>query len=331
MKAGCRKAMWTVGGFVAASTALLAALNTRMAKLARDPGPAIDAPRDEYAWDGGRVSYYRAGAGHPVLLLHSHNAAGSAYEMRHIFQSMAQDYQVFAPDLPGYGSSERRARTYSWNTYVRFLHDFVHDVIQAPAAVVASSLSATHAIMAVREDAHSFTHLVAISPTGLTSSTVEPPGVVRSLGNLLSLPVWGQAVYNGIASRSYITRFLQSRVYNNPWHVTHEMVDHAWHSAHQAHARHAPSGFLNGALWTDARVAYEDIRRPLLLIWGENDRLNPYERSARSLARNPDARVEILPNVGAAPYDEQTTEFYRIVASFLTESGAPPVKRGNGK
>src|SRR5688500_10817894 len=71
--------------------------------------PALDASRRTILnARAGCVSCYEdtSGSGTPVLLLHSINAAASAYEMRPLFEALRGERPVFAPDLPGFGLSE---------------------------------------------------------------------------------------------------------------------------------------------------------------------------------------------------------------------------------
>ena len=63
----------------------------------------------------------------PLLLIHSINAAASAYEMKPLYDRYRQQRPVFAPDLPGYGFSERSRRCYDPR--------LMTDAILAPCAV----------------------------------------------------------------------------------------------------------------------------------------------------------------------------------------------------
>ena len=67
---------------------------------------ALDADRREIDGRSGRLSLYVAGEGPPLLLLHSINAAGSAYEVRPAFEHARPTHRVYAPDLPGYRLSK---------------------------------------------------------------------------------------------------------------------------------------------------------------------------------------------------------------------------------
>src|SRR5262245_27835998 len=72
------------------------------------------APREHETRFGWMV-YYAAGSedAPPLLLIHGHNAAASAYEWRKQFWPLADRYRVFAPDLLGYGLSDRPALEYT--------------------------------------------------------------------------------------------------------------------------------------------------------------------------------------------------------------------------
>ncbi len=75
----------------------------------------------------GRLTYYAAGPrsrkanGRRLLLIHSINAAGSAYEIKPLYEHYRQSRTVYALELPGFGHSERCKRKYS----VRMMTDAI--------------------------------------------------------------------------------------------------------------------------------------------------------------------------------------------------------------
>jgi pimeloyl-ACP methyl ester carboxylesterase len=71
---------------------------------------ALNGERRESFGRAGRVSFYVAGQGAPLLLVHSINAAGSAYEVKPIFDALVGGRRVYAADLPGFGFSDRSKR-----------------------------------------------------------------------------------------------------------------------------------------------------------------------------------------------------------------------------
>ena len=92
--------------------------------------PALQADIRESNARAGRLSYYVAGDGPPLLLLHSINAAGSAFEVKPIFDHFRRSHTVYVPDLPGFGFSDRSDRRYTPQLYVDAIFDML-DVIAA--------------------------------------------------------------------------------------------------------------------------------------------------------------------------------------------------------
>jgi 3-oxoadipate enol-lactonase len=54
--------------------------------------------------NGRRLHYLEAGAGAPLLMLHTGGA--SAYEFKHVIEPLAKQWRVIAWDMPGHGDSE---------------------------------------------------------------------------------------------------------------------------------------------------------------------------------------------------------------------------------
>jgi len=86
-----------------------AATDTLLRNKAGDLPPALDGLQRTYRWRGMDVAYTEAGdADDPdLVLLHGLNAAGSSGEWREVFDVLSEEYHVVAPDLPGYGRSDR--------------------------------------------------------------------------------------------------------------------------------------------------------------------------------------------------------------------------------
>ena len=72
--------------------------------------------------DGLRTHYLKAGEGNaPVLLLHGGGYDSASLSYKHAIGSISRHHQVFAPDWPGYGQSDKPEIEYSTEYYVGFL------------------------------------------------------------------------------------------------------------------------------------------------------------------------------------------------------------------
>src|SRR5438045_4031871 len=94
---------------VAGAVAALAGLNRYIDMQAGPLPEQLPAAPQDYESRFGRVVYYAEGAedAPPLVLIHGHNAAASAHEWRKQFGLLAARYRVLAPDLLGYGLSDR--------------------------------------------------------------------------------------------------------------------------------------------------------------------------------------------------------------------------------
>ena len=89
--------------------------------------PALDGERIQISSRVGGLSYYKAGSGPPLLLIHSVNAAASAAEVRPLHAHYSATRTVFSVDLPGFGFSERSDRAYTPALMTEALQDKINN------------------------------------------------------------------------------------------------------------------------------------------------------------------------------------------------------------
>jgi pimeloyl-ACP methyl ester carboxylesterase len=242
--------------------------------------PAIDARRERFLGQRARfMSYYfdRSAAGRPLVLIHSINAAASAYEMRPIFEHYRKSRPVYALELPGFGFSERSDREYSYTLYKDAIIDFLTAALDEPADVITLSLSGEFAARAALEHPGLFHTLTMISPSGFTarenkvaSQQASESQASNTFYNLFANPLWSQAFYDLIATKKSIHYFLQQSFEGK---VDAGLEAYSYASSHQPGARYAPLYFVSGKLFTpDIRESvYEKLMLPVLVIYDKDN------------------------------------------------------------
>ena len=280
--------------------------------------PQLPVEPQIWSWRYGDVAIYEAGdpSNPPLLLLHGHNASASAYEMREPFARLSERYHVYAPDLLGYGLSDRPNIEYTPQLYIEFIEEILREVVQRPATVIASSLTSAHAIEAAQINPEWITALVLICPTGL-KSLLRQSASGSAIETLLKLPILGQAFYNGIASRLSIRYFLEAQTYFDATKVTDNMVEDYYRRSHAPGAKYAPTGFVSGKLYWDASEAWSRLEQPVLIVWGSEAKFTPVTDAATFLATNPAAELEEISASGILPHDEQPEQFATVVEDWL--------------
>ncbi len=238
---------------------------------------AMDAPRERFLGTRNSrfMNYYAdtSAAGRPLVLIHSINAAASAYEMRPLFDHYRGSRPVYALELPGFGFSERSDRSYSYRLYTDAVLDFLADIVQQPADVVALSLGSEFAARAALEEQGWVHSLALISPSGFTmrenkggSQRASENQFSDFLYNALASPLWSQAFYDLLATRVSIHYFLQQSFEGE---VDEGLAYYGYASAHQPGARYAPLYFVSGKLFSPniREEVYQRLTQPVLVIY----------------------------------------------------------------
>lgn len=259
--------------------------------------PAVAAPRKSFLSPrAGQLSYYvdESGSGVPLLLVHSINAAPSAHEMRPLFELYRGKRPVYALDLPGFGASDRKKRTYTPQLFVDAILDTIRMEIRAQVDVIALSLGCEFAAAAALAAPDWVRSLVLISPTGLGKTIQVPEDLIYGT---FSFPVWSQPVFDLLTSHSSIRLFTGQSFVGDP---PGDFLDYAYATAHQPGARYAPLYFLSGQLFRqDVRTAvYEQLPCPTLVLYDRDPNVS-FERLDDVLVANPRWQaVRVAPSLG---------------------------------
>lgn len=268
-----------------------------------------------FTWRGHQVATYTAGAGDPLLLVHSINAAASAFEMRGPFLGLQDRFEVHALDLLGYGRSDRPARRYIATDYISIIEQNL-TAIGRPTSLIASSLGAAYAIAAAARRPELVRSLVLVCPTGI-SQLAQPPGpIAMAAYNLLRGPI-GRLLFQALTSRIGTRYFLKQQAYAQSASITDAVVDAFYRTSHQPGALYAPICFLTGLLNCDIAADFTRLNLPILLVWGRQAGTTPLSKSKEFLARNRCARLAVIDNASLMAQDEHPEQFNALVRDFV--------------
>ncbi|NEU57225.1 alpha/beta fold hydrolase [Halorussus sp. MSC15.2] len=290
---------------------------------AGDLEPALDGRQRTYRWRGFDVAYTEAGDPEDpdLLLLHGVHAAASNKEFDQIFDQLAKTHHVVAPDLPGFGRSDRPPLTYSAALYTAFVTDFAEDVTE-DAACVATSLSGAYATLA-QHQSDVFSRLVLVAPTADTGSR-------RTwLRSLFRSPVVGQGLFNILTSKRSLHFFDNREAYSTEASYTERDVDYQWQTSHQPGARFAPASFVSGYLDPDVDLGEElaGLDVPVTIVWGRDATVSPLEEG-EALAERADAKLVVFDDAKLLPHAEHPGPFLDVLLDELTEE---EVETGPGR
>ncbi len=286
--------------------------------------PAVDAERRIFnSPRAGRLSYYvdKKGTGRPLVLIHSINAAPSAYELKPLFDFYQGKRPVYALDLPGFGFSDRSERPYSVELYVDAIIDFLLSQVGEAADVIGLSLGCEFSAYAAYARPDLVRTLTLISPSGFGFS--RSPGrndvadfqaIGKRLHKVVAFPLWSQAIFDLLTSKPSIRYYLGQSFVGDPPQL---FLDYAYATSHQPGARHAPLYFLSGQLFTaDVLTAvYANVTRPGLILYDRDPNVS-FGRLPDLLALNERWQaVHLTPSMGV-PHWELLPETTAVLERF---------------
>lgn len=300
-----------------------------------------------YRWKRGYIYYKVAGGSDtpPMLLIHTPELAGSAYEMLDILAPLAERYRVYAPDLLGFGLSDRPDISYTADLYTELLHDFLVDVIKAPATIVASRLACNYAISIAANSPELCSRLVLLSPTALYGYQTGAFGLPAVLPNVLParivIPRRLQALLYpllvtltrqaGRLRNGQASRLLEAPASNT---TSNPPPDYTYATTHQFGAEHAPMDWLAGHLASNVSDEMQKVRQPTLLIWGTGEL--HYARQGRIAQGSfvleeaeiggTTTRIVLLQRTPSMIHKELPETVVKTILQWNTESAIPVAK-----
>jgi uncharacterized protein (TIGR00369 family) len=235
----------------------------------------------------GDIAYLRTGQGPPLVLLHG--IPSSSYLWRDVIDPLSATFEVLAPDLLGYGDSDKRMDVdLSIAAQARYVVAFMETIGVHQAAVAGHDIGGGVAQLMAVDEPQRVARLILID--SIVDNNWPIPDIAR-----LKEPAWDQIMVN-IDLRSGLRKGLEAGMVTEG-RVTDELVDE-WTRPFQdlggrrAYLRAARS--LNNRDLTSRSKHIEEIETPTLILWGANDKfLEP--RWAETLKNKlRDSTVEII-------------------------------------
>jgi pimeloyl-ACP methyl ester carboxylesterase len=283
------------------------------ARPRRFPRPArVDA--------GGLDTFYLdAGSGPVVILLHGLGASNAS--MLSTLWELSRDHRVLAPDMPGFGDSDKPIRSYDAAFFAEWLGDFMDAVGVDRADIIGNSLGGRVALEAGLAMPERVERLVMLCGSAAFIHGRQYVPLVRllrpELGVVPLLLTHGEVVA------------LARAMFSRP-----DRLPGGWYDAFADEFLRvfaSPRGRI--AFFSAARQVYLEeprgrrgfwdrlpgLKPPALFIWGERDRLVPAGFARHVEAAVPKARSIVLPDCGHVPQYEKPEETHRAVRRFLRE------------
>jgi pimeloyl-ACP methyl ester carboxylesterase len=271
--------------------------------------PRLVTTRDVAA-RGARIRFVEAGDGPPLVLLHDYLASRAAWD--DVLPGLATRFRVIAPDLPGFGESEKPPPSryrYDFDAFCESLADLVAALGLGRVSLCGHAMGGAVALTVAATYAHVVDKLVLVNPL------VYPPRP-DTLSRIAGLPILGPVVFKQLYGRSlFRSRFLEGAATNDG--AASRRVDHFFDLFDVPAAREAAYATMHAMLDTRPLTAsVPRVKAPTLVAWGRTNRAAPVEQGRRLARELGGARFEVF-DCGRSPAEECPEAFTSAVVSFL--------------
>lgn len=235
------------------------------------------------------ISYTREGSGDPLVLIHGIGHQRSAWGGT--FELLAEDFDVIALDLPGFGKSPRPGAPHSYRveSYVDQLEEFFADLGLDRPHVAGNSLGGLFALeLASRGSVRTST---AISPAGFWG----PLGLVNAVANLAAMKASTYAprrVVKLFSDKAFLRKVSLRSLYSHP-----EQLDAVAAYDDALNLRSSPGFFPVAWHASHARFRHQPLV-PVTIAWGTKDRLLLPSQAATARHELPMVSHLTLPDCG---------------------------------
>jgi pimeloyl-ACP methyl ester carboxylesterase len=255
-----------------------------------------------------------SGEGPPLILVHDYLASHVAWD--DVLPRLAERFHVIAPDLPGFGESEKPPPSryrYDFDAFCESLADLIAAVGLGRVSICGHAMGGAVALTLAATYAHVVDKLVLVNPL------VYPPRPDR-LSRVASIPVLGPLVFKQMLGRSlFRSRFGADGAGSEDAAI--RRVDHLFDLFDIPAAREAAYATMLAMLDTRPLTAsIPRISAPSLVLWGRANREAPVEQGRRLARELMGARFEVF-DCGRSPAEERPELFANTVTSFLVSHG----------
>jgi len=288
--------------------------------------PAVDMSRHGFQRRDletpvGRMAYFEAGVGPPMILLHGIGDGGNSYYWRWIAPMFTDRFRVIAPDLVGWGASEHPEKPVLFDTYIESIAALLEHT--GKAIVVAESLSAGFAAFIAKRRPDLIDRLVLLSPAGgydFRTNQVRP--LQQGAFNVLAqTPGVNRFFYKAaFESKDTIEDWFEDHGFAEDDAIPSDLIDACYYSATQPGADYSALPFLTGKLRYDIAPMLADLKTPSIMLWGELENQIKPETRERIERVNPAIDLYHIPSARTCMQVEQPQLTADVINGFLARS-----------
>ncbi len=262
---------------------------------------------------GIETNYLHGGKGQPIVFVHG--VPSSSFLWRHVMKHLANDFSVYAPDLPGIAESGN-PKSFSLDSYVKWLDNFCNKIRgKEKINLVVHDIGGPIGLAWAIKKKSTVNQLIIMDTI---VSTANLPLATKIVINPLTL--W--AFYN-FTSKPIINFLMRSFSVNQGNKLSNKTLDEYYKIFLRDKRERNVNKIINGLKADINSMVGEKLSKisfPTLVLWAAKDLVIPFPVAEYIQSQIKEARIEILPNCGHFSQEEEPELIASHINKFLNKS-----------
>jgi pimeloyl-ACP methyl ester carboxylesterase len=263
------------------------------------PVADLAGPDDRFiSVDGMQLRYQVWGQPRPdqPTLVFIHGFANTLQSFKRIAPLLADDYQVIALDMPGFGLSDKPVdHDYSNASQARVVADFITELGLTDVVIGGHSMGGAHALH-VAEMSPAVSGMILFNPGIITTGV---PAATQYF--VFPLPRLAAKTFGG---RDFRENFLTSS-YLDPSIITDAVMDELMLGPRSEGYMEGTTALMGYYVAGDEVDMLADVKVPTLIVWGKEDKRKPLEEATQLKDMIAGSRLIIVEDAAHYVHEEQ--------------------------
>jgi 4,5:9,10-diseco-3-hydroxy-5,9,17-trioxoandrosta-1(10),2-diene-4-oate hydrolase len=261
----------------------------------------VSVDQGEVNVDSVKTAYLSAGSGNCVICLHG--AGAGAVTWYPSIGPISKSFHVVAPDIVGYGESDKPNAAYDRPYFSNWLKGFLIEMKIPKAHIIGLSQGGAIALQFAIDNPKMVDKLVLVDSAGLGAKVSFWPFVGM---------LWMNSFPSSMANRFNSPYILHKPENRDPNHGLYSVAVIKY-----AGGKNAFKQGRGSAVSKIPEELLQQIKNETLIVWGKDDKLFSAEYCEIAAKIIPNAKFHSIQNAGHLPLMDQPEIFNKILIDFL--------------
>ncbi len=248
-----------------------------------------------------KIRYIEEGTSNKTIIL-LHGLGASAERWLPIFRNFSKYYHVIAPDIIGFGYSDKPHVSYTLSFFTQFLSDFIASLSIKNPIIIGSSLGGRILLEYAINDSRKIDKAVFVSPAINDKASYALYSYVQA------------ALHPTLADAEKAFHAINGNNKEMNIEILNEFVN-------RMKLPNAKLSFMSSLIGLKKSILTEkkisQITVPSLLIWGSEDNIIPISNAQKLISSIKGLQYYEMGGCGHAPFAEKPDLFSRVILEFL--------------